>query len=105
MIRICLPAAAAGLLASCSSLPVPGASTDIAPSQAARLIMASSATATGDAWKRYREVRVGFDGEWAPLAVRLQPVLTDPGFRKSSVETYKPATGSLRQIHTGPQGT
>ena len=67
--------------------------------------MQRSASATGDAWKGYREVRVGFDGEWAPLAVRLQPVLTDSGFRKSSVETYKPATGSVRQIHTGPKGT
>jgi hypothetical protein len=105
MIRFFVPAATAALLASCSSLPVPGAATDIAPSQEARSIMERSAAATGDAWKRYRVVEVGYDGEWAPLAVRLQPALTDSGFRKSSVETYKPATGGVRQIHTGPKGT
>jgi hypothetical protein len=105
MIRIFLPSAAAALLASCSSLPVPGAATGIAPSQEAQRIMQRSAATTGDAWKRYREVQVGYEGEWAQLAVRLQPVLTDSGFRKSSVETYKPTTGSVRQVHTGPEGT
>lgn len=104
MIRFFIPAAAAALFSSCSSLPVPGAATEIAPSQEARLIMKRSAASTGDAWKRFREVQVGYDGEWAPLAVRLQPALTDSGFRKSSLETYKPATGSVRQIHTGPKG-
>lgn len=67
--------------------------------------MERSAAANGDAWKRNREIQVGYDGEWAPLAVRLQPALTDSGFRKSSVETYKPVTGSVRQVHTGPKGT
>lgn len=105
MIRLFITAAAAALLSSCSSLPVPGAATAIAPSQEARHIMERAAAATGDAWKRYREVEVAYDGEWAPLAVRMQPALTDSGFRKSSVETYNSATGSVRQIHTGPQGT
>ena len=67
--------------------------------------MERSASATGDAWKRYRVVEVGYNGEWAPLAVRLQPALTDSVFWKSSEETYKPATGGVRQIHTGPKGT
>lgn len=104
MIRLFIPAVAAALFTSCSSLPVPGAATEIAPSQEAINIMKRSAATTGDAWKRHREVQVGYDGEWAPLAVRLQPVLTDPAFRKSSVETYKPANASVRQIHTGPKG-
>jgi hypothetical protein len=105
MIRYLFPAAAVALLASCSSLPVPGAATAAKPSVEARKIIERSAAATGDAWKRYREVEVGYDGEWSGLAKRLQPVLTDPGFRKSSVETYRPATGSVRQVHSGPQGT
>ncbi len=104
MIRFIITAAAAAFLASCSSLPVPGEATANAPSQKARHIMERSAAATGNAWKRYRETQVEYNGDWAPLAARLQPVLTDSGFRKSSVESYKPATGSVRQIHTGPKG-
>jgi hypothetical protein len=104
MIRFIITAAAAAFLASCSSLPVPGAATAIAPSQEARHIMERSSAVTGNPWKRYRETQVEYNGDWAPLAVGLQPVLTDSGFRKSSVETYKPATRSVRQIHTGPKG-
>lgn len=105
MIRFFMAVVAAALLVSCSSLPVPGESTAIAPSREARQIMERSSAVTGAAWKRYREIQVGYDGDWAPLAVRLQPVLTDAGFRKSSVETYKPASRGVRQIHTGPKGT
>ena len=46
-----------------------------------------------------------YTGEWSAIAKRLQPVLTDPDFRVSSVETYQPATGKVRQVHTGPLGT
>jgi hypothetical protein len=105
MIRLLFPAAALALLASCSSLPVPEPAALAAPSREAREIIERSSRATGDAWKRYREVVVGYDGEWAGLAVRLQPVLTDPSFRKSSMETYHTATGGVRQVHSGPQGT
>jgi hypothetical protein len=104
MIRFLITAAAAAFLASCSSLPIPSAATANASSQEARHIMERSAAVTGNPWKRYREIQVEYNGDWAPLAVRLQPVLTDSGFRKSSVETYKPSTRSVRQIHTGPKG-
>lgn len=105
MLRHLLPIGFAVLLASCSSLPVPGNAAAIAPSEDAREIMKQSAASQGDAWKRYREVEVAFDGEWSTIAKRIQPVLTDPDFRKSSVETYRPATGKVRQVHSGPQGT
>lgn len=105
MLRHLLSLGGAILLASCSSLPVPGNATAIAPDDDARMIMKQSAASQGDGWKNYREVEVEFDGEWTTIANRIQPVLTDPGFRKSSVETYRPATGNVRQVHTGPQGT
>jgi len=100
-----LPLGVATLLASCSSLPVPGQASAVAPSDEARKLMKQSAAAHGDPWKKYREVEVAFVGEWTVLASRLQPVVTDPGFRKSSVETYHPRTGRVRQVHTGPMGT
>lgn len=93
------------MFASCSSLPVPGSATATAPDEDARKIMRQSAASQGDGWKKYREVEVEFDGDWSTIAKRIQPVLTDPGFRKSSVETYRPATGNVRQVHRGPQGT
>ena len=96
---------AAALLASCSSLPVPGGATAGAPTEEARQILKQSAASHGDPWKGYRKVEVKYTGEWSPIAERLQPRLTDSGFRKSSVETYQPATGKVRQVHTGPLGT
>lgn len=105
MIRHILPIGTAVLLASCSSLPVPGRATAGAPTETARQIIKQSAASHGDAWKTYREVVVEYTGEWSPIATRLQPALTDPRFRKSSVETYQPSKGMVRQVHTGPLGT
>jgi len=105
MLRHVFPIGAAALFASCSSLPVPGPATAGAPSHEARQILRQSAAQHGDVWENYREVEVEYTGEWSAIAERLQPVLTDTGFRKSSVETYKPPTGRVRQVHNGAQGT
>jgi hypothetical protein len=105
MIRHILPVGAALLLASCSSLPVPGSTATAAPCETARQIIKQSAAIHGDAWGKYREVEVEYTGEWSAIDKRLQPVLTDSGFRGSSVEIYQPASGKVRQLHTGPLGT
>lgn len=104
MIRHLFPVGAAVLLTSCSSLPVPGRATAGAPTEEARQIIKRSAARQGDAWINYREVKVGYTGEWSTISERLQPILTDSNFRKSSVETYQPAAGRVEQVHTGPQG-
>jgi hypothetical protein len=105
MFRHVVLVAAAILLASCSSLPVPGQAAGGAATQEARQIIQQAAARQGDGWNKYREVEVEYTGEWAAIAERLQPVLTDSGFRKSSVETYQPAAGRVRQVHSGPLGT
>jgi hypothetical protein len=105
MIRHVLAMGPAVLLAACSSLPVPGRATAVAPTETARQIMKQSAASHGDVWKKYREVEVEYTGEWSPIAKRLQPVLTDAGFRESSMEIYQPASGKIRQVHAGPLGT
>lgn len=105
MLRYVLPIGAAALLASCSSLPVPGGASAGAPTEEARQIMKQSAARHGDGWNAYRKIKVEYTGEWSPIAERLQPGLTDSGFRKSSVEIYQPAAGKVRQIHKGPLGT
>lgn len=96
---------ALSLLASCSTLPRPGSATEPPPSDAAAALLRQSARAHGDPWRTYRKVEVGYTGEWSGLATRLQPVLTDAGFRKDSVETYQPRLSRVRQVHTGPLGT
>jgi hypothetical protein len=105
MLRHVISIGAAVLLASCSSLPVPGPSTAGIPSEEARKILKQSAKSHGDPWREYRKVEVGYTGEWSTIAERLQPVLTDTGFRKSSVEIYQPSKGRVRQVHSGPLGT
>jgi len=93
------------LLGSCSSLPVPGAAVGSGSGiEAARVLVRSSAS-HGGGWQRYRRVEVGYDGEWSTLAVKVQPVLTDAGFRKSSREVYRPRVRRVEQVHRGPSGT
>jgi len=91
------------LLASCATLPVPGSAADGSPVEAKGVLKRATAT-QGDPWKRYSEVEVSYSGVWSTLATKIQPVLTDPGFRKTSVEIYQPKTGLVRQTHTGPAG-
>mgnify|MGYP000548427512 CR=1 FL=1 len=103
-VRLLLPLATA-TLASCSTLTVPGQGEPVATGPGARSILERSARAAGDPWTRYGRVEVGYDGEWTGVVKRLQPDLVDAAFRKSSVETYRPAQRSVRQIHKGPGGT
>lgn len=96
---------AASLLVSCSSLPVPGKARGGRSGSDAATVLKRSASVTGNPWKNYRSVKVSYDGEWGDLTTRLQPVLTDPGFRKRSSEIYQTRSGRVLQLHTGPQGT
>lgn len=97
-------ALAASLLASCSTLPRPGPAGGPPPSGEAAALLRASARQHGDPWQKLRRVEVGYDGEWTAIATRLQPVLTDPDFRKSSRETYEPRLLQVRQTHRGPGG-
>jgi hypothetical protein len=96
--------AALALVVSCSSLPVPGPDAGQGSHAGASEAIRRSARAHGNPWAKYRSVEVSYDGEWSTIATKVQPVITDPGFRKSSVEVYQPRLGRVRQIHTGPLG-
>lgn len=102
-----LTAIAIASLASCSSLPLPGdpANTAIADAPDAASLVEASAKQSGDAWRNGHVVDVRFDGKWSPIATRLQPDLTDPGYRKTSHETYVPRESRVTQRHRGPAGT
>ena len=101
----CLFGLGFSLLASCSNLPMPGGSAGSGASADALSVLKRSAAKSGNPWQRYRHVEVSYSGKWSYLATRLQPVLTDPGFRHGSVESYQPRSKRVRQLHSGPQGT
>lgn len=92
------------LLVSCSSLPDPR-TPPVAGATEARRLLEQSAARAGHPWQRLREVEATYDGEWARLVQRLQPVLIDAGFRQGSRERYWPSQGRVEQIHRGPKGT
>jgi len=105
MIRPILASIAAFSLISCSTLPVPGEARATTSSKQAVDLLRESASRHGRPWQRCRSVAVEYDGEWSFVATRLQPVITDPGFRKSSREVYQPQRKQVRQIHQGKLGT
>ncbi|MDP4625586.1 MAG: hypothetical protein NWT08_10675 [Akkermansiaceae bacterium] len=94
------------LICNCSTLPKPGATKGlVAENGDAAAILASSARASGDPWKRYKTVKVEYAGEWTNAAAKIQPVIVDRDFRKESIETYFTRRGLVEQIHSGPGGT
>lgn len=93
------------LLPACSSLPVPGSAPVTGDSATARQLLVRSSAASGDPWEKLRKVDVAYAGKWSGIAAKIQPVLVDAMFRKSSAETYLPGSRRVRQVHTGPGGT
>jgi len=103
--KLLLSLAGCGLfLSSCSSLPRPGAALKGSSPVEAKAALQRSAAVHGNPWKNYRKVEVSYDGEWSTLATKIQPIITDPEFRKSSDEIYQPRSGKVRQLHRGPGG-
>ena len=93
----------AALLTGCSTLPDLSQTPPPAEEtkkQVAQLV-AQSVQAHGQVT---RPIEVSYEGTWAPIIHRLQPVLVDREYRKNSVETWTPGTRTLRQVHTGPAG-
>jgi hypothetical protein len=56
-------------------------------------------------WAEIRDVVARYDGEWASIGPRLQPVLSDTKYRRSSVEVILPSDRIVGQRHEGPSGT
>ena len=93
------------LAISCTSLPNPYAVRTSGTDANAMAVLKRSAAAHGDPWERVSRVEVTFDGKWSSLATRIQPTLTDPTYRESSVETYVTGSELVSQTHTGSAGT
>lgn len=101
--RLALAAGGLPWLVACSAMPrvAPGASTRTG----LRLYEAAAAAHGLAAFEALRDINVSYDGRWHDLVRRLQPVLTDAGYRQASQERLLPATGLVAQLHEGPAGS
>ncbi len=104
MIRISLTLLAVAFLGACTTLPRPVSKPADATSREAVAVLQKSSDKAGNPWKRFSSVRAGYSGEWSRFVEKVQPVLTDPAFRKSSIELYEPRSSRITQVHTGPAG-
>ena len=97
-------AAVAGLLSACSSPQICTRAlgkTD----PAAKALLAASQDAHGKkAFAKVRDVSVRYEGKWAAVGPKLQPVLADTKFRRGSEERLLIASRVMMQEHSGPGG-
>lgn len=101
--RTGLAALALSALAGCATPLIPLSAP--AMSEAARALLERSAAAHGlAAFRAIGDVSLRYEGEWAPIINRLQPVLVDQGFRGASEDRLLPRQGVVAQAHTGPSG-
>mgnify|MGYP007080395596 CR=1 FL=1 len=58
----------------------------------------------GDLRQYPGDINLSTDGQWFALIQKIQPVVTDSGFRIRSEERYRPRDGLYAVTHTGPEG-
>lgn len=71
----------------------------------AERVLKESAEAHGlQAYQQLVDINVAYAGEWRPLIGRIQPEVTDTGFRGSSQERIMPKAGAIGQSYRGDRG-
>jgi hypothetical protein len=98
-----LPALAT--LGGCASAPLSPIDSKETTDAAALALLNDSAAAHGlTAWRRVRDLNVGYAGEWRTLVGRIHPELSDTQFRSSVQDRLLPAEGLMAQAHIGSSG-
>lgn len=70
-----------------------------------RAVLARSVAAHGgDLRQRPGDLNYASDGRWFALIQRIQPVVTDAGYRVTSQALYSPSQGRYAVRHAGPSG-
>ena len=72
---------------------------------AVALLKASQNTYGAASFRKAHSISVKYEGKWASIGPRFQPVLADTRFRGGSREMLNLDTQTMRQVHTGPAGT
>ncbi len=102
-----LPVLACLLAAGCASLrfpPEPPAAP-FADGLDGDAIFARTLAAHGGDLRTYPgDINLSTDGRWFALIQRIQPLVSDSGFRIRSEERYRPGDGLYAISHSGPQG-
>ncbi len=95
------------LLSACSSFPEAGPSTaNYADGLSAQQVFDRTLTAHGgDIREHQGDINLSTDGRWYALIQRIQPIVTDAGFRVTSQERYRPSEGLYALHHQGPLGS
>lgn len=99
-----LLAAVAGLLAACSSPQICTRAIGKSDPSAKALLTAAQEAHGKKAFAKVRDVSVRYEGKWAAVGPKFQPVLADTKFRRGSEERLVLASRALMQEHSGPGG-
>lgn len=94
------------LLSGCASFPqaTPNARFDDGL-DAAGIFAACMEAHGGDMHEYPGDINLSTDGQWYQLIQRIQPIVSDAGFRVTSEERYRPRDGLYSVHHEGPLGT
>jgi hypothetical protein len=99
-----LPVIIASLfLASCASPTIPRQAVSKSDPRAVAIVKASQKAQGGAELSKYRKAVVEYDGKWAAVGPKFQPVVVDRDFRKTSAETVGLQSGIVQE-HQGPAG-
>ncbi|HUD33203.1 MAG TPA: hypothetical protein VMR43_09345 [Variovorax sp.] len=93
----------ATMLAGCSS-PLPLVPPPPGDPEAMRVLRESAESHGLPAYRDLADINIAYEGEWRPLIGRIQPEVTDTGFRGRSQERLMPRLGVSGQAYTGPLG-
>jgi len=102
-----LLAAAALLLTACATpfpQPGPDGATPDGP-DAATLLVQCVAAHGGDLRDSVQELRLSLTGEWGTMIRRIQPLVTDFGYRIDATERHFPQGGRSLAEWSGPAGS
>jgi len=92
------------VLTGCSSFPIAQPGTVFADGLSAQQVFDRSLQAHGDVRQHAGDINLATDGRWYALIQRIQPIVSDAGFRVTSQERYRPRDGVYAVHHEGPAG-
>ncbi len=102
--RLFLACLLAGAFVSCASPQISTSARKSSEPRATALLAASQRAHGGEAFAKVRTLSVRYEGQWAPIGPRFQPVLSDTKFRRGSEERLVLDSRLIAQEHTGPAG-
>jgi hypothetical protein len=94
------------LLTGCASFPQGGSTARFDDGLTAGQIFEQCLAAHGGDMQKYPgDINISTDGHWFALIQRIQPIVSDAGFRVRSQERVRPRDGLYAVRHDGPLGT